>query len=324
MLSKTLDLSERRFHLPARRSFASVAALLVLAAMACGSAATATPELMPGSKPLAGGPLAEGDIQPILSTTVLRVGTQRVAFLLTTAKALVKEPQANVTSVYLGDGEAITETKIARFHLWPYGTRGSYSTEMTFDRSGPWRLDIMVDREAGPAGTQVAIDVAEKVPVPEIGAIPPLSPSKTVHTVSRLEELTSDYTPDPDLYQITIAEAAISGRPSVIVFSTPAFCTNPTCGPQADTLSELKESHKGQANFIHVELYDNPAEIQGDLSRARYTNLVHVWGLSALPHWFNESWTFVLGADGRIAQRFEAFASLEELEEALRAVLGPT
>jgi hypothetical protein len=287
--------------------------------MGCGSAATATPELKPALKPL-----AEGAIQPILSTTVLRVGTQRVAFLLTTAKALVRAPQATVASVFLGDGEATTETKVAKFHLWPYGTRGSYSTEMTFERPGPWRLDIMVDGEAGPAGALVAIDVAERVPVPEIGAIPPLSPNKTVHTVSRLEELTSDYTPDPDLYQITIAEAAISGRPSVIVFSTPAFCTKPTCGPQADTVSELKEGHKGEANFIHVELYDNPAEIQGDLSRARYTNLVHVWGLSALPHWFNESWTFVLGADGRIAQRFEAFASLEELEEALQAVLSRT
>lgn len=309
----------RRFRLPARRSLAAVAALFVLVAAGCGSTATATPELNLASKAS-----AEGEIQPILSTTVLRVGTQRVAFLLTSAKALVREPQATVTSVFLGDGEAITETKLAKFHLWPYGVRGSYSTEMTFERPGPWRLDITVEQEAGPAGTQVAIDVAEKVPVPEIGAIPPLSPNKTVHTVNRLEELTSDYTPDPDLYQITIAEAAISGRPSVIVFSTPAFCSNPTCGPQADTVSELKENHRGEANFIHIELYDNPAEIQGDLSRARYTSLVHEWGLSSIPHWFNESWTFVLGADGRIAQRFQAFASLEELEEALQAVLGQT
>ena len=306
----------RGFRLPAKRLLVAVAALLVLAAAACGSAATGTPE-----PKLAQKPPSEGEIRTILATTVLRVGTQRVAFLLITAEALVKAPQATVTSVFLGDGVAGTETKVANFHLWPYGVRGSYSTEMTFDRPGPWRLDINVNREAGPAGTQVAITVAEKVPIPEIGTIPPLSPSKTVHTVSSLEELTSDNTPDPELYQITIAEAAISGRPSVIVFSTPALCTSPTCGPQADTVSEFKENHRGEANFIHVELYDNPAEIQGDLSRARYTNLVHEWGLSSIPHWFNESWTFVLGADGRIAQRFEGFASLEELEEALQSVL---
>lgn len=58
-----------------------------------------------------------------------------------------------------------------------------------------------------------------------------MSPNKTLYTVERLEELTTDYTPDPDLYQLTIAEALITGRPTVIVFATPAFCTSPTCGP---------------------------------------------------------------------------------------------
>ena len=136
-----------------------------------------------------------------------------------------------------------------------------------------------------------------------------------------MEELTTDPTPDPDLYQLTIAEAVITGRPTVIVFATPAFCFSPTCGPQVDTVSELKDLHPGEANFIHVELYDNPSEIQGDLRRARFHDLVDIWGLSSIPDWFNESWTFVLGADGRIAQRFEGFASLEELDAALQAEL---
>jgi hypothetical protein len=50
--------------------------------------------------------------------------------------------------------------------------------------------------------------------------------------------------------------------------------------------------------------------------------LVDKWGLSSIPHWFNESWTFVLGSDGRIAQRFEGFATLKEMEEALQAELA--
>ena len=52
------------------------------------------------------------------------------------------------------------------------------------------------------------------------------------------------------------------------------------------------------------------------------TEAVHEWGLSAIPGWFNESWTFVLDSDGRVVQRFEGFATLEELEEALQAVLA--
>ena len=100
------------------------------------------------------------------------------------------------------------------------------------------------------------------------------------------------------------------------------FCTSPTCGPQVDTVTELKELYSDDANFIHVELYDNPEEIQGDLSKAELNNLVDEWGFSSIAHWFNESWTFVLGSDGRIAQRFEGFATLEELEEVLQAELA--
>ena len=34
---------------------------------------------------------------------------------------------------------------MAGFHLWSYSVRGSYVTEMNFDRPGPWRLDIVVN-----------------------------------------------------------------------------------------------------------------------------------------------------------------------------------
>ena len=312
-------MTARFFHLSSRRALPALTLFLLTLAMACGSAATAT-----GSPKLDVEPTDEGAIKPILATTVLRVGTQRVAFLLATTERLVKAPVATVTSIYLGEGEASEERKKAAFHLWPYGVRGAYATQLNFDRPGPWRLDIAVEGSDGPANTQLLLDIAERTTVPEIGTIPPLSPNKTVHTVEGLAKLTTDYSPDPELYQLTIGEAIITGQPTVIVFATPAFCTSPTCGPQVDTVSELKDLYVDEANFIHVELYENPDEIQGDLTKAVLNNLVHEWGLSSIPHWFNESWTFVLGSDGRIAQRFEGFATLEELEEVLRAELAGT
>ena len=296
--------------------------LLLTLAVACGSAATATSEparAVPESNvPEA----AENAIEPILATTVLRVGTQRVAFLLSTTEHLIKAPVATVTSKYLGEGEAPGEAKQASFHLWPYGVRGAYATQLNFDRPGPWQLDIAVEGPEGPANTQLLLDIAESTSVPEIGSIPTFGRNKTVHTVEGLDQLTTDYSPDPELYQLTIGEAIITGRPTVIVFATPAFCTSPTCGPQVDTVSELKDIYRDEANFIHVELYENPDEIQGDLSKSVLSDLVHDWGLSSIPHWFNESWTFVLGADGRIAHRFEGFATLEELEEVLKVELA--
>ena len=309
--------SLRRYYSATRGAFL-LAALAVSLAVACGSAAT-VPSTQPSAAVDAAAP--SGDLKAILATTVLDVGTQRVAFLLTSPKALIKVPEVEVTSVFLGDGDPIGETKRAGFHLWPYGVRGSYVTEMTFDRPGPWRLDILVDFEGVELQAHASVDVAQQGSVPGLGAMPPISQYKTLQSVGALEKLTTDYSPDPDLYQLTVTDAIASGQPTVVVFASPAFCTSPTCGPQTDTLSKLKSAHQGQANFIHVEIYDNPDEIQGDLSRGTLSQPVHDWGISAVPGWFNESWTFVLGHDGRISQRFEGFATLEELEEALQAVL---
>ena len=71
-----------------------------------------------------------------------------------------------------------------------------------------------------------------------------------------------------------------------------------------------------------MEIYDNPDEIQGDLSRATLSQPIKDWGISELPDWFNESWTFILNPEGRVTQRFEGFATLEELESALQSVLN--
>ena len=307
----------RRLRHPARSVLPALAAPVIVLALACGSASV--PSSTP--TPTLAEPASRG-IEPILATTVLRVGTQRVAFLLASEEALIQAPEATVQSTFLGARDASGETRQATFRLWPYGVRGAYNTELTFDRPGPWRLDITVDGEEMSGETQLVVDVAERVAVPEIGTIAPLSRTKTLSSVSRIQELTSDFTPDPDLYQLTIAEAVIGAKPVVIVFATPAFCSSPTCGPQVDTVSELKDRHKGEANFIHVEIYDNPDEVQGDLSRAVVTPVVDEWGLSTIPDWSNESWTFLIGSDGRIVQRYEGFVTLEEMSEALSTVLA--
>ena len=301
----------------AARGNGIVIALLVLVsalALACASVPDSSASQIPAEA-------GAGSLTTILATKDLRVGTQRVSFLLTTPSALVKSPTASVTTRRLDGNSEVVETKIADFHLWPYGIRGAYSTELTFARPGKWQLEVSVQDGNFTGSGQLEVDIAEQSLVPDVGSVPPLSRTKTLSNIGDVLLLTTDFTPDPDLYQVSIADAAMSNKPSVIVFATPAFCTSPTCGPQVDTVSELKDAHQGEASFIHVEIYDNPEEIQGDLSRARFTGAIAEWKLDRLPNWFNESWTFVLNAEGRIHQRFEGFVTLEELEESLQQVL---
>ena len=298
----------------------AMAVLTVSWAMACGAAAPAAPAQEPAAVMLAAD---EGDFTPILATKELGVGDQRIAFLLTSPKALITVPEVKVTSNYLGEGSVEGETKTAPYHVWPYGVRGTYVTDMTFGKPGKWRLDIEFDQEGEPGKTSLLLDVAKDGLVPQIGTVPPLSENKTLQTAGSIEKVTTDYSPDPDLYQLTVAEAVETGLPTVVVFASPAFCTSPTCGPQTDTVSELKDGYQGRANFIHVEIYDNPDEIQGDLNRAAIAQPLYDWGISRIPGWFNESWVFVLHPNGRIAQRFEGYATLDELKSALEPVLLP-
>jgi hypothetical protein len=298
------------------RMLPALAALLVSLAAACGAAATPAPVAL---QPQPAG--SNDGLTPILATTILRVGSQRVSFLLAGPTSLVKAPEATVATRFLeGDG-AVVETKQAVFHSWPYGVRGSYSTQLTFDRPGRWQLDIAVDDAEFSGETRLVVDVAEKAVVPDIGAAPPRSRTKTLESAGGFKALTTDSTPDPDLYLLTIEEAVQDSKPDVIVFATPAFCTSPTCGPQVDTVSELKDAYRGQANFIHVEIYDNPDRIQGDLSQAKLSPAVSEWGFDRIPEWFNESWTYVISHDGRVEQKFEGFVTLAELEETLQQAL---
>ena len=265
------------------------------------------------------------ELSVILATTVLEVGEQRVAFLLATPTGLVKggdegDNEVSVTPVYLPDGVA-RDTISTRFHQWPYGVRGAFATEVDFDRAGQWRLDISA--EGTDAGTgSVEIEITDDSTVPFIGSAGPLSENKTLASVGDLALITTDYSPDPSLYEVTIREAVESPLPAVVVFASPAFCTTATCGPQVDAVSELRENYDGEAHFIHVEIYDNPDEIQGDLDRGRIAPTVDEWGLTGIEHWFNESWTFILDSDGVVTDRFEGFATVVELEESLQSALN--
>lgn len=277
-----------------------------------------------GSKPSGNPMMGEGNINPILATTILNPGEQRVAFLLVGKKAIIKAPEASVTATYQGQGAADAQEATAVYHGWPFGIRGAYSANMTFDRPGSWQLEVSVDDGEVSGETVIDLEVAEESPVPAIGERPPLSQTKTLADVAGVERLTTDYNADEDLYQITVAQAIESPRPAVVVFASPAFCTSATCGPQVDTVKELKATYNDRADFVHVEIYDLPDEIQGDLSKARFAPAVEEWGFSSVPHWFNESWVYIMDEQGMVQHRFEGYVTLTELESALKETLGET
>ena len=301
-----------------------LAALLMLLALACQqiteSVATDSGEEAQFTEvELIKGPVSADGLQAIFATPDLGTGEQRVAVVLTSEKGLVRSPIATLTSYHYADGATkgeMRDSAVALFRPFPLGTRGLYAAPMQFDVAGDWGLDIAVlDENANTLRAELRFEVAEQPHAPANGTLAMASDSKTLATHD-IADLTTGILQDTDLYQISIADAVESGMPTVIVMASPAFCTNAVCGPQVDVLSELQDKYAGKAHFIHVDFFDNPTEIQGDLARARVSPTVLEWNLPST------EWSFVINSEGIVHQRFEGFAPIEELEDSLLEVLG--
>ena len=251
-------------------------------------------------------------LEVIFGTPDLGTGEQRIAFAVLARDGIVREASLPVTVRRRGERQAVT----ARYRPFPTGTRGVYVGAATFPEAGRYTLDVEVPREGKSVRLIFPVEVAVRPASKAAGDAAPPSRHRVAAEVASLAELTTSTTPDPALYRTRIADALAARRPFVVVFASPAFCTTPLCGPQVEDLSALARDYAGQAEFIHVDLYENPHEIRGDLSRARRTPVLAEWGLRT------DEWTFVVGADGRVAARFEAYAPREEVEAALRDVLG--
>src|SRR4028118_297405 len=59
--------------------------------------------------------------------------------------------------------------------------------------------------------------------------------------------------PHDDMHNMTIAEAAQSGKPTLILFAAPGFCPSFTCGPNLEIAQALEEKYRDKVNFIHIE-----------------------------------------------------------------------
>ena len=301
-------------------------AAILIAALACAAPADDPPpapgDALAALEPIRG-PISEDGLQAIFATPDLGAGRHRVAFALTSRTGLVNAPSAAVQAFYAPDESAgalgePTQTALALFRPFPLVERGLYATSIEFDRPGRWALQAAVLGSGGlPKRARLYFDVPERSLAPPPGSRALPSDSKTSADVDSLSQLTTGSDPDADLYRISIADALESGLPAVVVMASPAFCISAVCGPQVEVLSELKDEFAGQANFIHVDFYDNPADIQGDLSRAVVSPTVREWNLPS------PEWTFVIDRDGVIADRFEGFATLEELRQSLLATLRP-
>ena len=179
-----------------------------------------------------------------------------------------------------------------------------------FDAPGNWTLAVRVADDRLVNGVPFSV-AAEPLAV-GVGERAPASLSRT-SSDAPIRTITSDPDPDGRLYRMTVAEAVGSGRPTVVVFATPAFCVSLTCGPALETAKALVDDYPA-VNWVHVEVYEN---LEAPSTEALViAEPVVEWGLP------NEPWVFVVDASGVVAERFEGVVDRNELEDALARVMS--
>lgn len=211
---------------------------------------------------------------------------------------------------------AVHEHADGTLHTHEGAEIGGYVAHVEFDSAGLWGVEVTGtadSRAFGPLRYQ--FEVFEDTPVPDIGEPAPRTQQRTLRDVADISEIGTSNPPHPEMHELTVAEALDTGRPVVVAFATPAFCTSRICGPvMEEVVVPLFERYGGQAEFVHIE----PYQLQEARSGQGLTPVeaLEEWGIQTEP------WIFVVDGEGRIAGKFEGITSVPEVESVLQEVLG--
>ncbi|MEE9324924.1 MAG: thioredoxin family protein [Dehalococcoidia bacterium] len=295
-----------------------------LAAGACGDSGEVTPAS--GSQSTTT-PLPPRHISAFSAPFDLAVGANRFSFALVDEDSRpIVDAQVHVRFGLIGaDDTQIRSEADAVFRGQGLEdielpiSRGLWVVKVEFDSPGFWVAEVNVSEEGKPLRiASLAFEVRNESIAPAIGSPAISSENKTLADVGDIKELTTDSDPDPDLHRISIAEALQQGRPFIVVFATPAFCESRTCGPLVEVVKQIKEEYGDRMNYIHIEIYDDPIGLLQGSENLTLRPAVTQWNIPTEP------WVFFVDGQGIIADRFEGFASYEELKEAAEKLVGPS
>jgi hypothetical protein len=212
-----------------------------------------------------------------------------------------------------------TEADTGTPHLSdPSTARGVYEVDGSFDAVGVWQADLTFDVDGQPVALSTQFPVASKPALPAPGQealrtknLTMSSHADPVAIDSRAQDGTP--VPDPELHRDTIAGAIAAHRTALVLFATPVYCQSQFCGPSADALAQIAKTGPKDAEYIHVEIYENYAKHQ--INHAAADWLLRNEDLT-------EPWLFLIAPDGTIKDRWGPLFDPAQVTSELRQVAG--
>ncbi len=212
-----------------------------------------------------------------------------------------------------------TEADTGSAHLSdPSTARGVYELDGSFDAVGVWQADVTFDVDGQPVALSTQFPVAAQPALPAPGQkalhTKNLTMSSNVDRVA-IDSRAQDGTPvpDPELHRDTIAGAIAAHRAALVLFATPVYCQSQFCGPSADALAQIAKSGPEDADYIHVEIYENYA-------KHRINHAAADWLLRNND--LTEPWLFLIAPDGTIKDRWGPLFDPDQVMSELRQVAG--
>lgn len=202
----------------------------------------------------------------------------------------------------------------------PSEARGVYEARgVTFDRAGIWTVTVTAALADGAQSASGTIVVADQPLLPAPGQ-PALANDTLVMGDPQVPAAGIDSraasggeVPDPELHAVSIADAVASGRPTLVLFATPAYCMSQFCGPEVEVMESLHPTYGDRLNLIHVEIWLD------------FSNQVINKGAADWLYRNNdltEPWLYLIDADGVIVDRWGALFDIAEVTAALDALLA--
>jgi hypothetical protein len=204
------------------------------------------------------------------------------------------------------------------------GTTGVYVTNVDFPTAGSWTAVFVTEAPGKPReAVGVSFSVLDKGTTVGVGQKAPSSATPTAADVNGdVTRISTDPSPSPAFYQLSIDQAEQQGRPFVVAFATPRFCQSRQCGPTLDVVKAIAKTSPANVSFIHVEPYKltfTDGTLQPVLdatNQLQPTDVVDAWGL------VSEPWVFTVDRTGVIRGSFEGIVGTDELKAAIAQIAG--
>jgi hypothetical protein len=264
---------------------------------------------------------------PVIISSELAVGDNRIvySFVDPATQQPVGSPDLTASVSFVAPGTTNPTSPVTGTFVWAIeGSRGEYIMHATFPSAGAWKAIFQLQPKSGPAQTiGIPFTVLDKVSVVRVGDKAPDTKTTTLADVGGdVSRISSDPTPDPAFYQVSVDQALAQHTPFILVFATPAFCRSGQCGPTLNDVKDASKTAPSSVAFINVEPYvlsytdgrlQPVLDAQGNLQP---TGVSNAWGL------LTEPWIFAVDRSGVVQGAFEGVISQQELQDAIAKIAG--